>query len=350
MVDHHTLTIQYLPNELLLHIFSFHRLLSGEHNRPPPAARRWHRLAHVCQRWRNLIFASLHHLEARLIIPRKSPETPLDSWPALPLSVWYEGYAHASKKQIADIVPAFEHSERIREIRLSMKMRRSFWTPFRNKSSPELEHLALLGIDDCFCPIALPHEFLGGPTCPRRLRNIFLDSIYLPALPQLLSSNRDLVSLHLGSYALPHRLVSPVELSTALSATTQLEYLYICCIGFSPEDHSELTSVNSSPRNPVVLPALTYFEFVDSIYYLENLVSRIHAPHLLKLVVYPDRPILDVPQLSQFISRTERLSSSPSRTSITFGYMDFTIKHHFGRLPSPQGASFVLFTSHYMSD
>jgi hypothetical protein len=201
-----------------------------------------------------------------------------------------------------------------------------------------------------FFPIALPHEFLGGPTSPRRLRNIFLDFIHLPALPQLLSSSRDLVSLHLGSFTLTRNgPISPVVLSTALSATTQLEYLYIRCNRISPEYHPKLTSVNSSPRNLVVLPALTYFEFVDSIYYLEILVSRIHAPHLLKLRVYSEQRILDVPQLSQFISRTERLSSSPSRTSITFEYKDFTIKHHFGRLPSPQGASFVLFTGQYMA-
>src|SRR5882672_7385661 len=89
MVDHCAFTIQSLPNEVLLYIFSFHRLLSGTNNRPPAVAWRWHMLTHVCQRWQHLIFGLLRHLGARLVIPMNSLKTPLDSWPALPLSVWY---------------------------------------------------------------------------------------------------------------------------------------------------------------------------------------------------------------------------------------------------------------------
>jgi len=76
MVDHRAISIEYLPNEFLLHIFSFHRLLSGQSypDRPLSVAWRWHTLAHVCQQWRDLIFWSLCHLEVRLTIPRKSPK------------------------------------------------------------------------------------------------------------------------------------------------------------------------------------------------------------------------------------------------------------------------------------
>src|SRR5882672_3224458 len=87
MVDHCAFTVQSLPNEVLLYIFSFHRLLSGTKNPPPAVAWRWHTLAHVCQRWRHLILGSLRHLGARLLIPRNSLKTSLDSWPA-PLSIW----------------------------------------------------------------------------------------------------------------------------------------------------------------------------------------------------------------------------------------------------------------------
>src|SRR5712675_2973401 len=339
MVDNGTITIEYLPNELLLHVFSFHRLLSSKGNRPSSATWRWYILAHVCQRWRDLIFSSLHHLEAHLIVPRKSPKTPLDSWPSIPISVWYPSNGYMSKDQIADVVSALEHSDRIREIRLPMTMGRLFWTSIGNKSFPELEHLTLCGPHS----ITLPHEFFGGSTPHPRLRSILLIGFHLPALPKLLLSSRGLVSLHLGSSTLTGKgFISPEVLSNALSSTTQLEYLYITCGRFPVESHPELTSTNSAPHNLVVLPALTYFRIGSFIKYLENFVSWINAPHLMKLIVDVDRSIFDVPQLSQFISRTEHLSSLPLRTSISLNTFAFEIEHHFRRLSSPQEGYFRL--------
>src|SRR5712672_2540428 len=361
MVDHRALTIQSLPNEVLLFVFSFHRLLSSTNNCPPAVAWRWHILAHVCQRWRHLIFGSLHHLGARLVIPRNSLKTPSDSWPILPVSVWYESEDCMSSEQEAKAVAAFENSDRIREISLPVTMVYLFWGHLRNKKSfQELEHLVLSESRRFFSPTALPYEFLGGPS-PRRLRNILLNGVHLPTLPQLLLSSRDLVSLHLGYYTLTcNGFISPEVLSTSLSATTRLEYLYIDCHPPTPGSYppnpspsaphatppctstsllqrkSQLTSGNSSPL--VVLSALTYFHFGFFIEYMENFVSRIHAPHLQNLDLsckFSDQGVLNFPQLSQFISRTERLSSLPFRTSIsldsahsgTKGF--FSIDHHF---------------------
>ena len=336
MVDHRILTIQSLPNEVLLYVFSFHRLLSGTNDRPPAVAWRWHTLTHVCQRWRHLILGSLRHLGARLVIPRNSLKTPSDSWLALPLSIWYESEDYMSSKQMAEVVAAFEHSDRIREISLPVTMGHPFWKQrHNNESFLELEHLALSGFRQDFFPIVLPRDFFGGSTGPRRLRNILLSDLYLPALPQLLSSNRDLVSLYLGYYTLTCiGSISPEVLSNALSATTQLEYLYVDCVPVHTESYAELTSGNSSPL--VVLPALTYFHFGGFIEYMENFVSRIHAPHLEKLDIYSSQSVLDIPQLSQFISRAEQLSSLPSRTSISLDVGDFSIKHHFNFPPSPK--------------
>jgi len=150
-------------------------------------------------------------------------------------------------------------------------------------------------------------------------------------------SNRDLVSLHLGDYTLTgHEFISPEVLSTSLYATTQLEYLYIDCLPVPTQSYPELTSGNPSP--PVVLPALTYFHFGGFIEYMENFVSRVHAPHLENLDVYSGyQGVLDIPQLSKFISRTERLSSLPFQTSISFESRgDLSIKYHFKFLPSPE--------------
>ena len=49
----------------------------------------WHRLAHVCQRWRYIIFASPRSLGLRLVISSGRCGTTLDLWTPLPISVYY---------------------------------------------------------------------------------------------------------------------------------------------------------------------------------------------------------------------------------------------------------------------
>jgi len=172
MVDHRTFTIQSLPNEVLLLIFSFHRLLSATSNCLPSVAWRWHVLVHVCQRWRYLIFGSLRHLGARLVIPRNSLKTPLDSWSALPLSIWHESEDYSedymSREQMDNILAAFEHSDRIREMSFSVA---SCYPLSRlthhNGSFLTLEHLALSGFRPDSYLMVLPREFLASFVQPR---------------------------------------------------------------------------------------------------------------------------------------------------------------------------------------
>jgi len=278
------------------------------------------------------------------MIPRKSPKTPLDSWPALPLSVWTPDDGDSNQEeQKADVVAAFRNSDRIREINLSITRDNSFLTSIRNKSLPELEYLTLIGPPS----ITLPPEFLGGSTPLPRLRHILLVGLHIPALPQLLLSSRGLVSLYLDSHNFSRtEFISPVDLSTALSSTTQLEYLHITCPSLPIRFHSEPTGPNSSPHN-FVLPALTFLYFSGFIEYLENLVFRIHAPHLMELIVFFHQNVFIVPQLSQFISRTEQLSSLPFQTSISLYYGSVEIEHHFRSPSTPQEVFRVRFRSFY---
>ena len=57
--------IEILPDEILLEIFDCLRLAITQGNSSEPW--KWHRLAHVCQRWRNLIFESPRRLDLRLV-------------------------------------------------------------------------------------------------------------------------------------------------------------------------------------------------------------------------------------------------------------------------------------------
>ena len=237
-----------------------------------------------------------------------------------------------------DIIATLERSDRILNIKLnvsnSLLEKSNVWM----ESFPALEYLCLRSPheDRQPEPTVLPSGFLGGPTlASRRLRYIELERIYIPTLPQLLLSSRGLIHLYLGKDVLSgDGFLSPAVLSAALSTTARLESLHV----HLPYNifHEEKGSTDSElpPPNLVVLPALTYFKSVGngSNEYLEDLVARIHAPLLERICVgisYEDARPLDIPQLSQFISRTERMSSLPIQTSISVEEDCFRISHEF---------------------
>jgi hypothetical protein len=48
----------------------------------------WHTLVHVCPRWRRVVFASLHHLNLRLLCTEKTHvREMLDVWQTLPIDM-----------------------------------------------------------------------------------------------------------------------------------------------------------------------------------------------------------------------------------------------------------------------
>jgi len=103
----------------------------------------------------------------------------------------------------------------------------------------------------------------------------------------------------------------------------------------------------SSPLRPhsptrVVLPALTEFQFRGDNAYLENLIARIDAPNIEQFgITLFDQPTFELPQLAEFIGRTERMESSPHRTSIWLLWeRGFSITHYFGHPSS--GTTFRL--------
>ena len=79
-----------LHDDVLLMIFDFY-VIDGPHQRENPEKQRieqWITLAHVCRRWRTVIFQSSRRLNLRLLC---GPNTPvrdtLDNWPPLPLII-----------------------------------------------------------------------------------------------------------------------------------------------------------------------------------------------------------------------------------------------------------------------
>jgi hypothetical protein len=79
-----------LPDDVLLEIFVFYR---GQYRYANPGSPlwKWHFLVHVCQKWRQIVFASPRRLDLQIFCTNKTPvRKNLGIWPALPLVIEYE--------------------------------------------------------------------------------------------------------------------------------------------------------------------------------------------------------------------------------------------------------------------
>ncbi|KAH8978444.1 hypothetical protein EDB92DRAFT_584403 [Lactarius akahatsu] len=308
--------IESLPSEVLIEIFDCHRLLAKTSG-PSWIPWEWHRLAHVCSRWRSIIF-----------------EKTLDFWPALPIAIRYprsSRFRHVTSQDEDNIIAALKHPDRICELNVPMTkslLRKS--ALLLQASFPTLECLRTGSQDtDATGPLILPVGFLGGST--PRLRDVHLTNTAFSALPLLIQSARALVSLQLDN--IPNSgYFSPEALAAGLSATPRLKLLkvYFQAPSFRPEQRR----TSSPPKTRSSLPALTEIHFRGNSDYFEDLVSRIDAPAVEQVDVnFIELNTFDTPQLAQFINRTKTLKS-PHHTSIRLSDDDITIIHDF-RIPSP---------------
>jgi hypothetical protein len=200
MVDQ-VITIQVLPDDTLLLIFFFHRRLSESYPYDPdpsfPVALsrewEWYVLAHVCQRWRYLIFASPRHLGLRLFISDRTwYGSPFRCWPPFPISIWFN-FHDLSPKHEDRIIEALKHPDRIHEIVVnvsnSMMLEKS--TAWVEHSFPALECLFLKSLHDA---MVLPQWISGRIQCcapqvtPPRTDQHFLS--YIASVPPVQPQSR----------------------------------------------------------------------------------------------------------------------------------------------------------------
>ena len=309
------LAINILPDDVLLHIFFFDGLVY-QHQGPFAAIHfhgrdladrllrlpwKWYWLAHVCRRWRSIIFASPNFLDLRLVC---LPGTRLELtsiWPPLPIIITNAVYNGRNLKDFNPDV-AIVHPSRIREINLlgiSRSQLQRLVTRMEEQF-PALMRLVLSYKAHRYDVPALPDGFLGG-SAPR-LQYFGLCRIPFPALPRFLLSATDLVELILTK--IPHSgYISPEAIVTGLAVMANLKFVVI---GF----HSHLSRPDRTRRRPpppirTVLPALTHFEFTGVSEYLEDLVALIDAPLLdFMWIFFFHQLIFDNPQLAQFMRRT----------------------------------------------
>jgi hypothetical protein len=204
------------------------------------------------------------------------------------------------------IIAALERHDRVCEIELDYLTRPQLeqfsiviQVPF-----PALTFLKLNFGDKSVPPLPPPvlDAFLGG-SAPR-LQRLILGGIPVPALPKLLRSCHDLAQVQLTR--IPHTgYISPEAMATGLSALAKLEVLHIEFESPASRPHRR-----PLPSTPVVLPALTSFEFHGDSEYFEDLVALIDTPSISSVnTKFFNRLVFDNPQFFQFIGRTKVLRS-----------------------------------------
>ena len=285
----------------------------------------WEVLAHVCRRWRSVVFQSPRRLNLRILCTSKTPaRDALDLWPPLPLVIYDPRGILEHTRGLDNIVAALEHNDRVCQIQLRFltSSQLEFVTNLAamQKPFPELTDL-ILGVYGTV-PI-IPHSFLGG-TAPR-LRSLDLRSVPFPGLPKLLLSATHLVYLEL--YRIPRcGYIPPDAMATGISALANLEFL---CLEFQyPPSLPALGSRRTPPHPPTrsILPSLVKLRYKGTSEYLEETLARIDAHRLNELhITFFNQIIFTTPQLREFINRRPTLRE-PEICHIAFSYKAVIVK------------------------
>ena len=317
-------TINILPDDVLLHIFHSDRMtyLGGLED-ADPVSWRWQRFVHVCRRWRIIVFASPNFLDLRLVCLPWTRVELTGIWPPLPIVI--RNMVDLPMPEDYDFEAAIMHHNRVCEIHLlnltSSQLKRL--AAAMEKNFPALIHLKLdFDIYDSRPAPALPDRFLGGLAV--RLESLRLHSITFPALPKLFLSATHLVRLCLRD--IPHSgYFSPEVIAAGLAVLTNLESF---TIGFgSPLSRPDQERRLPPPPTRTILPALADFEFHGSCEYLEDLVARIDV-HLLDfiLISFFHQLVFHIPQLAEFMRRTAMVEV-PYEAYMNFNYSDVQLEY-----------------------
>jgi hypothetical protein len=314
---HMPVTIGSLPDNILLEIFGFYRSAVMSFR---DCAWDWYTLTHVCSRWRQIILASSHFLDLRLICTDRTPVIEiLDAFPTFPIIISYLHNAsppYDIPQDVGNIYIALGRHDQARWISLThlTSLLLEIFVSVMQEPFPSLTFLELQSNDGNDEIVqALPNTFLGmSAPC---LQYLILQGIPFPSLPELLFSTNHLVSLHLADIPITG-YISPEALATGLSMLPRLTWLIVTFS--SPTPPIDRTYQRSPPVTSAVLPSLTFLSFRGITEYLEDLVARISAP-LLNLVrtSFFDQLTFDIPQLFRFIGRSKKLRS-PKRATVSF--------------------------------
>jgi hypothetical protein len=329
--------INDLPDNVFVEIFSFCRMDEVKTWSRWNYPWKWHRLAHVCQTWRHIMFASSRHLYLEHVCTYGTPvKKTLGYLQAFPIIVSFlnDDFRNGDAD---NLIATLEHRDRVKVVQINVppSLFEELTTAMR-EPLPALTHLRLESSweSDPFVDLPIiPGTFLGG--CAPRLKTIYIACIPYPAAPTLLSSARDLVDVDLR-YIPSSGFIPPEAMVASLAALPKLQSLaFVFQRGMSYHHRIRLPSITRT-----VLPALTGFTFSGLFEYFEYFVAQIDAPQLMYLHIDLDEdPGTDyqIPQLCKFIDRSDILNSKLThfmRADLTVDLFAAIVQLREGDMPS----------------
>ena len=275
---------------------------------------KWHRLAHVCRKWRHVIFWSPRRLALRILCEDGAPiGSILASWPTLPLVAKVDA-DWKSEHIPRNVMLALGSPDRLCQIDLHVAS--SMLAPIvevTQKRCQVLESVRITVEVPTGPSILVQNAFLGG-SAPH-LREIKLRGIAFPfpEIRRVLLSTNNLVELHLAK--IPNNAYfAPNELVSGLSNLAQLKRLVI---DFHSPASSPPPSMARPPPQRATLPSLESLDFHCASGYLEEFIARIDLPSLCKIAIKLFNDItFEIPQLCQLILGLNTLRS-PDRVIVT---------------------------------
>ena len=309
----HTVSIHILDDNSLLNAFFLHRppIFNGDEDdkvrfrggRRWDRERWWHKLVHVCQRWRNLILGSTSFLDVCLVC---TPGTPVADMlahsPYLPLVIDYDYENCDITAEAEGIFLALEQRDRVRRVRLHIPaLNLQEFNMAIDDEYPVLEYFIMEPSTEVMSTFLMLPETLQAP----HLRHLALMGFALPIRPRLLTTAVGLVTLAL-TVGHPSTYFQPDILLQWLSFMPQLETLVISFSFPVPNHEVDGQLIHMPIMIHVTLPNLRWFMFRGVSAYVEAVIRRITTPHLEKLGFhFFEQLTFSFPHLLEFMNTTE---------------------------------------------
>ena len=270
------MTINTLPDDALLEIFNRYR-----EDQLYFFTWWWKTLAHVCRRWRRIVFASPGHLHLLLACNGSTPTTTsLGIWPSFPIAITCFPWHAQAEGGIKNIIAALRCHDRVSEITFDGLKDSALerLAAVMQEPLPALTYLRLASRDGRGA-VVLPDSFLGG-SAPG-LRSFTLVGISFPTFPSFALSANHLLSLRL--WDIPDTgYIPPEKMADCLAAVPNLEALSIGFLLPRPR----LVQISPPPPTRILLSSLTHFAFRGHNGYLEDLRARLNTPSMNEIEIH----------------------------------------------------------------
>jgi F-box-like len=301
-----SLTINHLPDEILLEIFDFYRQGVDSYDHQWREKYAWFNLTHLSRRWRAITLASSSRLDLGIIVGPIKPahiEPILSSLPGLPILIdfKYIDEGITIRSAVWRMRTALGQHDRVRGVSFTGTRKGVHVDEFFSATDchfPILESLVLS--HTYYQELELPDTFLGGPDLSNlHLRRLELERFSLTSVSRFLLSTSSLTDLAL-------------RIDTALGTSPKTPLL-ACLQGMPCLSRLDLEIVHNSPSqfsapNDIVpLSKLTYFHYSGHSVFLDAIVAGISAPSVRNFSMqFFDAILFPLVHLTRFITETEK--------------------------------------------